>query len=143
MAIIIDANCAPVALKQPPSEEFRPVMKAILDGKQKLAVGGSKQKHEYRKLHAVWMYIQLLDQAGKAFLVKDESVDAEELDIQNRHTLASDDPHLLALARVSGARLLCSLDKALHADFCNPAIINKPRGYVYQVAAHAHLISKC
>ena len=52
----------------------------------------------------------------------------------------SDDPHVIALAQESGARLLCSLDEALHTDFTNPRLINAPRGHVYQNAAHKHLI---
>lgn len=43
----------------------------------------------------------------------------------------SDDPHILALAVVSGARLLYSNDRLLQHDFKNLALINQPRGKVY------------
>lgn len=42
----------------------------------------------------------------------------------------SDDPHILALARISGARLLYSDDRPLHGDFKNPALLDPP-GAIY------------
>ena len=140
MHIIIDANCSADALTPTPKPEFSPLIRAILEGKKKLAVGGTKQKREYMKNTKAWKYIQLLDQAGRAFLVSDIKVDEEELVIKANIPLVSDDPHLLALARLSGARILCSLDQALHTDFCNPRIISKPRGRVYQNATHENLL---
>ena len=55
--------------------------------------------------------------------------------------IKSDDEHILALALVSGARLLFSGDKDLHDDFKNPNIIS-PRGNVYQKPKHAGLLKK-
>ena len=40
------------------------------------------------------------------------------------------DPHILALAQISGARILYSDDRPLHGDFKNPALL-KPPGAVY------------
>ena len=45
--------------------------------------------------------------------------------------LRSDDPHIIALANVSGARLLYSDDRNLHQDFTDGALIDNPRGKVY------------
>lgn len=140
MHIIIDANCCANALKPSPEADFIPVMKAILGGKRKLAVGGSKQKKEYMRSSRAWKYIRLLDQAGKAFLVSDSSVDSEQGVVESMTGLESDDPHIIALARVSGARVLVSLDQALHADFCNAHFVADPRGRVYQNTSHAHLV---
>lgn len=84
--------------------------------------------------------VRQLDQAGRAKAVPDAKVDAR-MDIVVPHCV-SDDPHIIALALESGARLLCSLDQALHTDFTNPQLINSPRGHVYQNAAHEHLIRR-
>ena len=60
--------------------------------------------------------------------------------------IKSDDEHILALALVSGARLLFSGDKDLHDDFKNPKIIpklgGKPKsgGRVYQTQQHESLL---
>ncbi len=43
--------------------------------------------------------------------------------------LRSNDAHILALAKLSGARILYSRDRKLHQDFKNPAIIDG--GMVY------------
>ena len=53
------------------------------------------------------------------------------LPIQQIGECASDDEHVIALARVSGARLLFTNDGDLQADFKNPGIINGPRGVIY------------
>ena len=55
--------------------------------------------------------------------------------------IKSDDEHILALARVSGARLLFSGDKNLHDDFKNAEIIGNPSGKVYQSQKHKRLLT--
>lgn len=142
MLLIIDANCATQALGTPPSPDFGPVLNVLVSGKGKLAVGGSKLMNEYKRLGPVMRYLKVLDQAGRSKRVSDAQVDAEEVAVLAGFALVSDDPHILALARVSGARLLCSKDQGLHADFTNSQIIARPRGKVYQNAAHAHLLPK-
>ena len=42
----------------------------------------------------------------------------------------SDDPHILALAQIGGARLLYSDDQPLHGDFKNAALLDPP-GAIY------------
>ena len=43
----------------------------------------------------------------------------------------SNDTHVIALAQISGARLLYSNDKDLHVDFKNKRLIDEPRGKIY------------
>jgi hypothetical protein len=52
----------------------------------------------------------------------------------------SDDQHLLALARVAGARTLCTEDKPLMSDFKNASIIAAPRGRIYRDESHVSLL---
>jgi predicted nucleic acid-binding protein len=142
VSVIIDANCARAALQVNAAGDFAPVLEAILNGTAKLVVGG-KLKREYQVVQAAWRFVMRLDQAGMARLVNDATVDQEEEAVLANFKLRSDDPHILALARVSKARLLCSLDKELHADFDDPKIINNPRGFIYQSPKHKKLIRKC
>ena len=142
MSIIIDANCACAAFSEPSHADYQPLIKALTDGRAKLVVGG-KLRIEYSKLKPVLRMFRALNQAGRAVSFADDLVDAEEQRVIADHKLVSDDPHILALARVSRARLLCTKDQALHADFTNPAIINRPRGSIYQDAVHERLIRKC
>ena len=66
--------------------------------------------------------------AGKIRIVNEEYIQTAA---QDEAPCISDDPHVIALARVSGARLLYSNDKDLHKDFKNKALINKPLGKIY------------
>lgn len=140
MFLIVDANCASQALCANPTHDFQPIISAISDGRRKVVVGGSKQKEEYKRLVNVWRFLRVLDQSGRAHLIEDSRVDIEQEFLEANVPMKSDDPHVLALARVSGARLLCSKDKELHADFRNKAIIDQPRGKIYQNASHASLL---
>lgn len=142
MSLIIDANCASAALSEPTHADFAPLMRALTEGRAKLVVGG-RLRAEYARLPPVLRVFRTLNQAGRAVSVPDSAVDAEETLVTDTFELKSDDPHILALARVTRSRLLCSRDQALHADFTNPTIINKPRGSVYQDLSHEPLIRKC
>ena len=84
-------------------------------------------------------YYQTLLLAGRLIQYEDAKVDAEELRITSGHQIDSDDPHVIALARISGARLLFSRDIALHSDFCSRAVLS-PRGRVHQNRSHRHLL---
>ena len=61
----------------------------------------------------------------------------------------SNDHYMLALAQVSGARLLYSNDRNLQQDFKDSLIINSPRGRVYStlknkdfVPSHRRLLKR-
>jgi hypothetical protein len=140
---IVDANCCTLVLcKEDANDDFAPLRTAIVNGQTRITIGGAKFRTEYIKLKSVWRFVMQLDRAGRVFLVSDAKVDADEQSIVLKFQLKSDDPHILALARVSGSRLLCSNDQNLHADFLNKDIVDKPRGSIYQNASHAHLIRK-
>ena len=51
--------------------------------------------------------------------------------------LRSNDHHIIALAQVSGVKLLISSDRKLHADFTNKDIVG---GSIYQNKKHQHLL---
>ncbi len=140
MLLIIDANCATMTLCRNPKPDFVPVMQAILKSKATMVLGGSKQRKEYTELISVWKFIVELDKAGRAKKISDTDVDKLEASLQKCGALKSDDPHILAIARVSGARLLCSKDKNLHVDFTSTQFLDSPPGKVYQNATHAHLL---
>jgi len=59
------------------------------------------------------------------------TVDQREEELGREGRCRSNDMHLIALAQVSGARLLYSNDLALHEDFGNKLLIDRPRGKVY------------
>ena len=75
-------------------------------------------------------FFEARQQAGRAIRVPDSVVDAAEAELQSVDT-SSNDKHVLALARVSGARLLFTNDRALQADFRNSRIVPGTRGRIY------------
>ena len=64
----------------------------------------------------------------------DEEVEARTDELGQREICRSDDEHVLALALVSGARLLYTNDSALIEDFKNRAIVQNPAGKIYTTA---------
>ena len=62
---------------------------------------------------------------------KASEVDARTEHIKGEGTCRSDDEHIIALAQISGARLLYSNDRALRHDFTNKRLIDSPRGKLY------------
>ena len=70
-------------------------------------------------------------QAGRARRISDAVVDTETEALRAQGICRSNDEHVLALARVSGARLLFTNDRALQDDFRDRRIIRGTRGRVY------------
>ena len=138
MCLILDANCLHKVFPST-DKEFLPIKIALANGSAKLVYGGKKLLAEYKRVDSAWRMIVALDKAGRTRKVNDAEVDALESELEIAGQLQSDDPHVIALAKISGVRLLCSHDKNLHTDFTNPHLL-QPRGNVYQEACHKKLI---
>jgi hypothetical protein len=138
MCLILDANCLHKIFPST-GNDFLPIVDAIRLGKAKLTYGGTKLLEEYKRINSAWRMIVQLDRAGRTRKVATAAVDAQEISLRATGQLQSDDHHIIALALVSGVRLLCSHDRNLHADFTNPQLM-QPRGCVYQNASHKNLI---
>jgi len=64
-------------------------------------------------------------------IVQDDDVDQRVKNLNQLGTCKSDDPHIIALAQISGARLLYTNDKALQKDFKRKELIDSPRWKIY------------
>lgn len=138
MCLIVDNNLAPDFFCRS-IPDLAPLKSAVLNSICCLYYGGELRR-EYFHSEKVRRMVRQLDQAGRAKAIPDAVVDAKTNEVAQQ--CVSDDPHIIALALESGARLLCSLDQDLHTDFTNPELIDAPRGHVYQNAAHEHLIRR-
>lgn len=150
MSLIIDANIATGVLPRLQSgvenssrlnPDFTPVWEAISTQKARVVSGG-KLRRELNKIQWIRDTLIHMDRQGTLHQINDESVDGEEARVKRMKLCKSDDEHVIALARVSNARLLCSLDEALGKDFLNQKLIDHPRGHVYKKASHRDLIRK-
>lgn len=95
-----------------------------------LVVGG-KLADELRQHTDCVRAIRELIRRGRARRIDRTNVNDQERQLNRRQEHVSDDPHILALALTSGARLLYTNDKDLIRDFGNHRLISKPRGRVY------------
>ncbi len=146
MCAIVDANVAHEVFgpkRSPAGEKFYDWIKKPGGG---LVVGGKllaelKKSSHFRRLASE------LEKAGLMRTVNKEKVDAKEKEIEAQ--CDSNDPHIIALAQVSGARLLYSCDKDLHEDFKKKDLIDQPPGKVYSTSqskdftpAHKKLLNR-
>ena len=69
--------------------------------------------------------------SGRMKRINDRKIDALTKELQDQKEFKSNDPHVLALAQASGARLLYSNDGDLQKDFGNKGLIDQPRGKIY------------
>ncbi|HUG91979.1 MAG TPA: hypothetical protein VML55_14160 [Planctomycetaceae bacterium] len=120
--------------------DFAPITRALLK-RYAVAVYGGRLADEYSELRRFRRLLLEWDRQGILRREADDAVVAMTRTVIEEDCCESDDEHIIALARVSKSRLLCSHDKELHADFTNPKIL-RPRGDVYQNPNHRHLIRK-
>ena len=118
---------------QTPAGEF--FLDWLDNRKGKLVVGG-KLLAELSDYGNFRNWLQQALQAGNARSIDDSTVAAETATLESRRICKSDDAHVLALARVSKARLLFTNDQDLQADFGNRNIIGGIRGRVYTTRVH-------
>lgn len=134
MCIIIDTNALPSVFKQSSVNhlQFKPVRDWILDGKGKVVFGGTKYIDEIK---GTYLGIMLqLRKAGKAVIIPSELVDREQYIVEGMIVHVDfDDPHLVGLLRVSGCKLICSLDVKAYPFFRHITFFglaaNRPRIY--------------
>jgi hypothetical protein len=102
-------------------------------------VHGGKLTMEFSASRAITARVAELSRAGRAHRFDSALIAREANALVATGQCLSDDPHILALARISGARLVCTQDAALITDFKNRAIISGPRGKVWSATAHSQL----
>ena len=140
MCIIVDANRIGLLLKDPPADDTRPIFRWLRRGHGAIVYStGSAFSRELqqraRERFREWA------RAGWARVVPAESFREDERILRDGELLKSDDAHVLALARASGARLLYTGDADLIEDFKNKRLIDRPRGRIYSRASNADLLT--
>ena len=130
MCAIVDANVVHEVFGPslpPAGERF---FAWINKGRERLVVGGKLlEELERDSDYSQWALQGQL--AGTLRIMNPAEVDARTKKIQNEVPIKSNDPHIVALAQLSGARLLYSNDRDLMDDFRDQRLIDKPPGRVY------------
>ena len=141
MCIIVDANKMGISLADPVREEVKPIHDwlARQGGKLVYSTGSQFAKEVGRGTkQKLLAYVR----AGRAKQVPVEDIEEEEKLLRKNPIVGSNDPHILALARFSGARVLYTSDKDLSADFKKKKLIDGPRGRIYTRPANAGLLTQ-
>ena len=132
MCMIVDTNVIGELFKGSTHPAGYAVFKHLSDRKIKLIIGGSKQRSE---LHSVIgrerQWFQEMKASNVIREINNAKVDSQAESLLRKELCRSDDEHIIALARLSGARLLYSKDRDLHQDFKNKRLIDDPRGKIY------------
>lgn len=140
MCIIVDANASHRLTDNPLSEEAAAVRLWIRDRNGTMAIGGKLRRElaqtRLRRELVVWR------RTGRLKSYSDRIVDQEEKVVSETMQCVSNDPHIVALARVSGSRLLYSFDQLLHTDFKNSKLVSGDRGKVYNNIRHKRLLQQ-
>ncbi len=140
MCLIVDACEAHKVFADPPKLAYAPVNEWLFSPtKNGCLVFGGKLFQELAVLEKGRRRLRELSRAGRALQYPDAALEIE-IRAVNEIGHLSNDPHVLALARTSGARVICTCDHNLQQDIDNPRLISRPRGKVYQRAEHAHLL---
>lgn len=137
VCIIIDANLASLVFSTPVSDDFRPIFEWILHHGGALVHGGKNSVELYR-VESARRLIREWARAGRAYQHPEKDVDKETRRVIAEGNCISDDPHIIALARLTNVRLVCTRDKDLHKDF--KSCLRKPPGSVYQRRSHSRLL---
>ena len=131
MCAIVDANVRDEVFGNALSEPGRFFLDWLRRPDGGLLALGGKLRSELAGMENFRKIYDLLRLSGRVVDVEDSVVDAETASLEARQICRSNDAHVLALARVSRARLLYTNDQALQDDFNNPQIVSNPRGRVY------------
>ena len=138
MCAILDNSARDEVFGNVPTDRGRLFFDWINQGQGRLAIGGTKLRAELggsTQQPGSVNFRRWLPTAIRQGLViqpdDDDIVDAAADNLEAQGICLSNDPHVLALAQDTGARLLYSNDEALRQDFTNRAIIGGVRGKIY------------
>ena len=95
----------------------------IVGGKLRSEISSNKRFKEWAKEAII---------SGRMRIEDDSEIDRIEAEISRAGQARSNDVHIVALAQVSGARLLYSNDRRLNDDFKDRSLIDRPRGKIYR-----------
>lgn len=131
MCAIVDANAFHEVFRESPVRP--PAGRGFFDwirkGDGRLVVGGKLREELDRAGLKDWM--RTARQAGHIRLVDDESVDRRAEELDDEGVCQSNDSHVVALAEISGARLLYTNDRQLQDDFKGYFKRSVQKGRVY------------
>lgn len=146
MCAILDANVVHKVFGKNRPEAGKAFFEWLVSGNGRLVTGG-KLHQELTRVHTFMEWSKQATLSGKIKRFNDRKIDDRTEKLKG--SCISDDPHVIALAQISGARFLYSDDGNLHQDFKNKKLIPKPEGKIYSTkkqnsftTSHQELLSR-
>lgn len=131
MCAIVDAQVAHEVFGPEPSPAGRKFYEWVGKAHGRLVVGGKLLEELDNGSPDFREWSTQAISAGLLTVFDERKVDDRTDEIKRSGQHRSNDPHVLALAQVSRARLLFTNDRRLEQDFGNKSLIDEPRGRVY------------
>lgn len=128
MCAILDANVVHKVFGENRPDAGKAFFEWLASGSGSLVTGG-KLHRELTRLHSFREWSKQAVLSGRIKRFDDRVIDDRTERLKG--SCVSDDPHVIALAQISGARFLYSDEGSLHQDFKNRKLIGKPRGTIY------------
>ena len=129
MCAILDTDVTPGLFSNNCPEAGKKFLDWINQGKGKLVTGGQNLDELERSSAREWTKQGIL--SGMIVSEDKNAVRNRTNELRQNGVCESNDQHVIALAQVSGARLLYCRDDALRQDFKNKELVDQPRGKVY------------
>lgn len=99
----------------PEHATFSPVRDWVVTGPGKFVIGGARYRAELTAVRTVLPFLVELERRGKIVRRSDVEVDAEENVVKRIEPAQDfDDPHLVALVRLTGCKIVCVRDPRSH-----------------------------
>ncbi len=130
MCVILDASVVGEVFGSKRTEAAQKFFDWIHTGKGHLVIGG-KVLEELDKNSKFRNWRQQATLSGRITEANENEVNARTEKLKKENSCKSNDQHVIALAQVSGARLLYSNDGRLMDDFKDKRLIDQPRGKIY------------
>ena len=134
MCAILDANVVHEVFATDGHDAGRRFFDWINTGRGRLVIGGKLTVELSRASNKFRQWAKIARIKGRMRIVQDSEVDQRGEELAQAGNYLSNDLHIIALAQISGARLLYSKDEALHKDFTNKKLIDHPRGKIYSTS---------
>ena len=129
MCAILDADSAHEVFSANRSDIVNKFFQWINYESGRLVVSGQLGAELARTPARQWIQQAIL--SGRIQTVDEGEVTSRTDQLRNSGACTSNDPHVIALAQVSGARLLYSNDHRLRKDFQNTELLSAPPGKIY------------
>ena len=131
MCAILDANAVHEVFGRKRPEAGEQFFEWINAGRGRLVAGGKLFKELTAGSEKFRRWSKEAVAAGRMRLENEDRINKRTESLRRTGQYTSDDPHIIAIAQVSNARLLYSNDKDLQQDFKAKTLIDSPRGKIY------------